>query len=196
MLITRLTYTSKPLLVVIAVLLAAQVYYNVRFAQLCHYVDHGKTPPHPIAFEAFPFVVYNMYSGKIEDWNKYSYLMIEADGQPINVTDYTVIVEDQYLNPIGKFLQLKSHGFEEQYLVEYLQHLLKGRHIADEIYYKASNKNLTDKPDAFGLWLKRYLTIQMGKPVQQVKLYNCIYGYNADGKVEQVSKELAYQIAE
>lgn len=194
MFIPRLANAKKPLLAAIALVVLIQTYYTLRFAQLSYYVDNGKAVPHPIAFEAFPFVVYNMYSGKIDDWNKYSYLMIEANGEQVKVTDLPVILEDQLVNPSGKFLELKQHDFEEQYLLLYLQHLFRGRHIADDIYYKASNKELSGKEDEFGRWLQRYLSLQLGKQVTTLKLYNCTYEYTAAGTVQLLNKGLVYQL--
>src|ERR1043165_8376763 len=121
-LFTDLRSYSKPLFAFVLLFIGLQLYYNLKFARLAQLVDNQKPVAHPYAFEAFPIVVYNMYSGKMDDWNKYSYLKIEADGQEVKLTDLAVIQEDQFVNPTQKFLGLKSSGFSDQPLLRWEEH--------------------------------------------------------------------------
>jgi hypothetical protein len=122
-LIGNLWNYSKLLFVLVVAFIAVQIYFNIQFARLALLVDNQKPVPHPIAFEAFPFVVYNMYSGKIDDWGKYSYLKIEADGEEVCLTDLAIIQEDQIVNPSQKFLSLKDRGFNDADLNAYIQYI-------------------------------------------------------------------------
>lgn len=193
MLIPILKSCSKILLAAIGAGIIIQIFFNVKFAQLCKYVDINQSPPQPIAFEMFPFVVYNMYSGKVDDWSKYNYLRIEADGSAVKVTDFPVIVEDQLINPTQKFLTIKPNGFEEQNLRAFLHDILKPDDRAERIYHKVSNASLQPQPDKWGAWMQRYLSAQLKRPVKTIRIFSCQYQYNSQGQPELLDQQEVYQ---
>ena len=125
---------SKLLFTTVVLIIVVHLYFNFRFACLARLVDNHKQVTHPYAFEAFPFVVYNMYSGKIDDWNKYSYLKIEADGEEFKVTDLAISQEDQFINPTQKFFFYKSQNFRDPALLEYLQYTFGSSPYVSKIY--------------------------------------------------------------
>ena len=184
---------SKLLFLFILAIIAIHLYYNYQFARLAHLVDNHKPVPHPYAFEAFPFVVYNMYSGKIDDWNKYSYLKIEADGQEVPLTDLAVIQEDQFVNPAQKFIALKPGNFHDEGLLSFLNYTLDSSEKATRIYKKVSNENFSGNDPLWGNWLKRYLATTLKRPVGKVKIFDCAYIYNGKGKPEALEQKLVCQ---
>lgn len=184
---------NKPLFVFVFLFILVQLFYSFQFARLAHLVDHQKTVPHPIAFEAFPFVVYNMYSGKIDDWNKYSYLKIEADGEEIKLTDLAVIQEDQFVNPSQKFIGLKTSNFYDEGLTSFLNYTFNSSAKASSVYAKVSNQQFLDNETAWNIWLKKYLSVILKRDVRAVKIFDCAYTYNAVGKPEFVEQKLLYQ---
>jgi len=178
------------MLIVAAIIV--QLYFTFQFAKLSYKIDHKETVSHPVAFESFPFVVYNMYSGKIDDWGKYSYLKIEADGQEVPLTDFYVNQEEQILNPTTKFIDLKAQDFNDVNLYSFLQNSVDST-SANKIYNKVSNQFLKNNPDTWGGWLMDYLSKLLGKNVHSVKIYSSVYGYNESGRPVPQEQTLVYQ---
>lgn len=184
---------SKPLFIFVVFVIIIHLFYNFQFARLAHLVDHQKPIPNPIAFEAFPFVVYNMYSGKIDDWNKYSYLKIEADGEEVILTDLAVIQEDQFVNPSQKFLSLQSKNFNDEVLFSFLQFTFDSSKAASRVYDKVSNQIFINNEEEWGKWIKRYLSRTLKKEIAVVKFFECAYQYNSSGRPEIIEQKLMYQ---
>ncbi len=184
---------SKPLFFFVIAFIAIQLYYSIQFACLARLVDSQKPVPHPFAFEAFPFVVYNMYSGKIDDWNKYSYLKIEADGQEVLLTDLAVIQEDQFVNPSQKFIGLRANNFHDDGLYAFLKYALDSSERTNRIYRKVSNEQFLQNEAAWGNWMKKYLSATLKHEVKSIKISECSYSYNVYGKPELLEQKPVYQ---
>lgn len=169
------------------------LFYNLQFARLASLVDQQKPVPHSIAFEAFPFVVYNMYSGKIDDWNKYSHLKIVADSEEVDLTDLAVIQEDQFVNPAQKFLGLQATQFHDEPLLFFLNYTFDSSARAKNIYDRVSNEHFMNSEKYWGLWLKKYLTATLKHEVKIIKIYDCSFSYNSSGKPELIEQKPVYQ---
>lgn len=169
------------------------LFYNFQFARLASLVDHQKPLPYPIAFEAFPFVVYNMYSGKIDDWNKYSYLKIEADGQEVILSDLAVIQEDQFTNPSQKFISLQANNFHDEGLLSFLNYSFDSSKCSKQIYDKVSNEHFLHNENYWGMWLKKYLSATLKHEVKSIEIFDCAYNYNTLGKPEVIEQKTVYQ---
>jgi hypothetical protein len=184
---------SKLFFCFVLLFICIQLFYTFRFAHLAKLVDNHKPVPHPIAFEAFPFVVYNMYSGKIEDWNKYSFLKIEVNGKEICLTDLAIIQEDQFINPIQKYLALKAQNFDDEQLHAFLVYTLDSSQSGNSVYAKVSNKDLLTDETKWGNWLKRYLSKTLGQKIKSLKIFECLCGYNQSGRPEIIEQKEVFQ---
>lgn len=184
---------SKPLFFFVITFIAIQIFYSVQFASLANLVDNQKPIPHPYACEAFPFVIYNMYSGKIDDWNKYSYLKIEADGQEVLLTDLAVIQEDQFVNPTQKFIGLQANNFHDDALYGFLNYALDSSERTIEVYGKVSNQYFLQDESAWGNWMKKYLSATLKHEVKSIKIFENTCRYNAIGKPELLEQKPVYQ---
>lgn len=184
---------SKFLFTIVVLIIVTHLYFNFRFACLARLVDNHKQVMHPYAFEAFPFVVYNMYSGKIDDWNKYSYLKIEADGEEFKVTDLAISQEDQFVNPTQKFLFYKNQNFSDSALLEYLQYTLGHGGYISKVYTRVSNQQLFENEKLWQRWFLRYLEKTMERKVESVKISECFFSYNSSGKPVIEDQKLLYQ---
>ena len=166
---------------------------SLKFAWLCHFVDKKQPVPHSVGFESFPFVVYNMYSGHIDDWHHYEYIRIEADGKPLKLTDLPFLQGEQIMNPLAKFLDLQSQNFNEDYLYSFLLYDLDSSKYAKRIFDRVSNQSLINNKDAFRQWLQRYLSTATGTDIHEIKVFDCHYQYNDKGYPEKMDEQLAYQ---
>lgn len=184
---------SKMLFIVVMTVILVHIYYNTQFALLARKVDNRWPVPHPIAFEAFPFVVYNMYSGKIDDWNKYSYLKLEADGEEVILTDLAIIQEDQFVNPTQKFLNLKMQNFEDAALLSYIQYALGSYCQPENIYKKVSNQSFLNNEAKWQNWLKKYVAVTINRKVNSIKIIECVCSYN-NGIPKIEEEKLLYKI--
>jgi hypothetical protein len=183
---------SKPLFILVAIFVVIQLFFAFQFARFSYQIDHQQPVTHRVATESFPFVEYNMYSGKMDDWNKYSYLKIEADGEDVRLTDMPVANEEQILNPAVKFLDLKSNNFDDIAMRSFLQGSF-GSAYAGQVYDRVSNSLLKDKPNEWGEWSIRYLSVLLHKQVHSVQIFNCYYSYNEAGQPVPADQQLVYQ---
>ncbi|HWB62660.1 MAG TPA: hypothetical protein VG603_04045 [Chitinophagales bacterium] len=184
---------SKLLFAGVVLLIVAELYFNIRFAQVCKYVDYAKPLPHPIAFESFPFVVYNMYSGKIDDWQHYGYTRIEADGEHLPLSSLPVFSAEQISNPIDKYLMYEPSGFNEEQLRSLLYYSFDSVAMGDKIYKRVSNSRIENMHDKWGRWLTWYVSSLKHKEVHSIKIYNCLYSYNEKGRPVKTEENLVYQ---
>jgi hypothetical protein len=182
---------NKALTAFIILFIVIQLYYNYQFIRFARLVDNHQPVDHPYGFEAFPFVVYNMYSGKMDDWNKYSYLKIDADGKEVFLTDLAVLQEDQFVNPTQKFTAQMPTGFNEENLRAYLHYLFNPQR-AERIYYKTSNLKFAGNEQRWGEWLKKYLSVTLKRDVHKVEIYDCVFMYDAAGKPQWQEQKLLY----
>ncbi len=177
----------------VVLFIVLQLDHTIQFARLSRFVDYDKPIPHPIAFEAFPFVVYNMYSGKMTDWHNYNYYRIEADGITISTTDLRFFESEQILNPLDKFLIYESGNFNQEPLHSFLLCKFTSPGQADKIYDRVSNHHTPDCHEQWGRWLIWYLSSIQGKTVQHVKIYSCHYQYNSTGRPEKIDEKPVFQ---
>jgi hypothetical protein len=184
---------SKLLFAVVILFIGLQLYFTRQFARLCKYVDHDKPLPHPIAFEAFPFVVYNMYSGKITDWHHYGYYRFEVDGQYMPLSSMPVFEEEQILNPTDKYLMYEPSGFNEDPLHSLLMYQFDSSALGKKIYNRVSNHSVENMHDKWGKWLTWYIGSLQHKDIHSIKIFNCLYQYNEAGKPEKTEEKLVYQ---
>lgn len=184
---------SKLLCVAVIFAIVIQCYYTVQFARLCTYIDHGKTVPHPIAFEAFPFVTYNMYSGKVTDWQHYNYLRIETDGVQMSLSNMPVFEAEQILNPLEKYLMYEPANFNEEPLHSLLLCQFDSSQLSTKIYDKVSNHVIGNCHDKWGRWLTWYIASVECKPVHSIKVFSCNYRYNKAGRPEIIDEKPIYQ---
>ena len=184
---------SKLLFTAVLIFIALQLYYTVQFARVSRCVDHDKPLPHPIAFEAFPFVVYNMYSGKMTDWHNYIYYRFEADGSPVAVTDLHFFESEQLINPFDKYLMYEPAGFNQEPLHSFLIYELGEGPVTEHLYDKVSNHGTADCSNRYGRWLTWYLSGVQGKTVHGIKIFGCHYNYNGGGKAEKLDEKLVFE---
>lgn len=177
----------------VVIFIALQLYYTIQFARVSLYVDHDKPLPHPIAFEAFPFVVYNMYSGKITDWHNYNYYRFEADGVPVSVTGIHFFESEQLINPLDKYLAYEPDSFNQEPLHSYLLYTLGTGDNTQQIYDKVSNHGTANCHDQYGRWLIWYLSRMQGKTIHAVKIFSCHYQYSGSGKPEKINENLVFE---
>lgn len=192
-LLTNIWQYNKPFFILVCLIIALHLYYNFQFARLARLVDNHQPVSRPYAFESFPFVVYNMYSGKIDDWNKYSYLKIEADGEEFKVTDLAISQEDQFVNPIQKFLFYKNQQFKDNNLRAFLEYATDSSSYVPKIYERTSNERFFNNEQLWQQWFKRYLQKTMKRKVGSVKISECFYTYNLIGKPVLAEQNLLYQ---
>jgi hypothetical protein len=193
MFLISLAKYSKLLFTIVVLFIVLQLYYTIQFARLSLFVDYGKPTPHPIAFEAFPFVVYNMYSGKMIDWHNYNYYRIEADDVPLATTDIHFFESEQLLNPLDKFLLYEADSFNQEPLHSFLLCRYNTPGYANKIYNSVSNHGTANCHNEWGRWLLDYISAIKGSNVHQVKIYSCHYQYNEKGRPEKIDEKQVFQ---
>ena len=164
-----------------------QLYYSIQFVKLVKWVDKQLPVPYPIATEMTPFVNYNMYSGKIKDWNHYSCFRVYADGEEVILTDMQVILEEYFTNPMEKFLKQKITQFEDSELKSLVSHKLGSSAVAQKLYRNISNIEISE--EVFSSWYLRFCSKTLGRDIGQLKIVKELYTYSL-GRPILVSSEV------
>lgn len=135
--------------------------------------------------ETVPFFLFGMYSEPMPEQVMYSGIMVEEDGEALDLSSLPGLRKDMIITPVERYLLLSQQQFEDPILPVVRKRFED--HVPASTYFTL-REHLSNAPadrPAFYAWFRSYLEATYGRPMGTLRVYQVggTYGSKADEAV-------------
>ena len=147
--------------------------------------------------ETVPFFLFGMYSEPNDGERVYHGLMVEEDGQPLDLSALPGLQKDLILTPLYRFLELHEVQFEDP-IKPVVRKRFEERFSPNT--YLLVRERLSNAPadrEAFYQWFRRYLEATYGREMGIIRVYRVGMDPESQGDrnwVELRDKQILFEV--